>query len=124
MILPTRVFIIIVSVAFIIYIIALVSRRRLLLKYSLLWLTLSLVLCLCAIFPTPIFMLARFLGFETASNFIFVLAIFFLLAILLSLSIIASKQTERINTLMQELALMKKKEEDEHENSGNKDTGE
>jgi len=111
MILPARILIIIVAIVFIAYIILLVSKRRLLLKYSLLWLTLSVVLCLCAAFPTPVYVLAQFLGFEVASNFIFVIAIFFLLAISLSLSIIASKQTERSKTLIQELAILKQQVE-------------
>jgi len=107
MILPTRILIVIITIAFIAYIFVLVSRKRLLLKYSLLWLTLSVVLCLCTAFPAPVYALAQFLGFEVASNFIFVIAIFFLLAISLSLSIIASKQTERSKTLIQELAILK-----------------
>lgn len=80
------------------------------LKYSLLWVALSAVVCLCAIFPEPVYTVAGILGFETPSNFIFVIAIFFLLAISLSLSIIASKQTDYIKTLMQEISLLKKQE--------------
>ena len=110
MILQTRVFIILVTLGFIVYIITLVSRKRLMLKYSLLWLALSAVVCLGAVFPGPVFSLATFLGFEVASNFIFVIAIFFLIAISLSLSIIASKQTRYIDALMQELALLKQKD--------------
>ena len=107
MVLSTRILIVIIAIVFIIFIVVLVSRKRLLLKYSLLWLTLSVVLCLCAIFPTPVYAIAQYLGFEVAANFIFVIAIFFLLAISLSSSIIASKQTERSKIIIQELALLK-----------------
>ena len=82
-----------------------VAKGRLLLKYSLLWLGLALVACLCAIFPAPLFGLAYLLGFNVASNFVFFLALFFMV-IALSLSIIVSKQQQRTKTLVQELALL------------------
>jgi len=111
MVLSTRILIAVISIVFILYIGFLISRKRLLLKYSLLWLILSVALFLSAVFPAPVYALAQFLGFEVAANFIFVIAIFFLLAISLSLSIIASKQAERSKTLMQELALLRHKVE-------------
>ncbi len=46
--------------------------------------------------PIP-YALSDWLGFDTPSNFIFLVAIFFLLAIALSLSIIVSKQQRRFN---------------------------
>jgi len=104
-----RVIIIVACLALFVYTIALVSSKRLLLKYSLLWLALSLVLALCALFPGPVYLFADFFGFETPSNFLFVVAIFFLLAITLSLSIIASRQNAYIKSLVQDLALLKDK---------------
>lgn len=83
-----------------------VAKGRLLLKYSLLWLGLALIACLCAIFPAPLFGLAYLLGFNVASNFVFFLALFFFMVIALSLSIIVSKQQQRTKTLVQELALL------------------
>ena len=102
-----QVFIVVVCLVFLAFIIYLVQRKRLLLKYSLLWLALSIVAGICALFPEPLFALAQLLGFETASNFIFVIGFFFLLAFCLSLSVIASRQTEYIKTLIQELAILK-----------------
>ena len=98
--------------ALFVYTIILVSSKRLLLKYSLLWLILSLVLALCALFPDPVFFLSGLFGFEMPSNFLFVLAIFFLLAITLSLSVIVSRQSAYIKSLVQDLAILKEKIED------------
>ena len=100
-----QIFIVAACLVFIAYIVYLVTRKKLLLKYSLLWLALSVIAGLCAIFPEPLYRLSDLLGFETASNFIFVVGMFFLLAVCLSLSIIVSRQTEYIKTLIQELAL-------------------
>jgi hypothetical protein len=116
MILATRIFIIAISLLFIVFIVALVSRSRLLLKYSLLWLALSVLVCICAVFPQPLYALSDLLGFQTAANFIYLIGLFFLLAIALSLSVIVSKQTANIKTLIQEIALLK--------NAQKKETGE
>ncbi len=90
------------------YILRLVSRRKILLGYSLLWFLLAIILIICPLFPEPIFQLARLFGIELPSNFIFILAIICLLAICLSLSVIASRQTAYQKTLVQEVALLNK----------------
>ncbi len=100
---------IILCVAFFAYVVHLVARERLLLKYSLLWMTLAVASILVALFPGPLFAVSSALGFETPSNFVFFVALFFLLAICLSLSIIASKQALRIKDLVQQEALIEKR---------------
>lgn len=84
----------------------LVSKKKLLLKYSLLWMMLALIMLFCALFPKPVFALSKALGVELASNFIFIVAIICLLAICLSLSIVVSKQTAYTKTLVQEIAII------------------
>jgi len=83
-----------------------VAKRRLLLRYSLLWLTLALLVLLGAIFPDVIVLLANLLGFDVPSNFLFFAGLFFLLAICLSLSVVISKQSMRIKNLTQSIALL------------------
>ena len=90
------------------YVLRLVSRRKILLGYSLLWFLLAIILIICPLFPEPIFQLAHLFGIELPSNFIFILAVICLLAICLSLSVIASRQTAYQKTLVQEVALLNK----------------
>ena len=90
------------------YIIQLVSSKKLLLSYSLLWMFLAIVITLCALFPAPIYWLANAIGVALPSNFIFIIGIICLLIVCLSLSIIASKQTAYSKTLIQEVALLQK----------------
>ncbi|WP_368286071.1 DUF2304 domain-containing protein [Enorma massiliensis] len=101
-----QVFISVMCVALFIYVVYLVSRERLLLKYSLLWLLLSIVILICAVFPGPLYSLASGLGFTLTSNFVFLLGLFFLMLIGLSLSVIVSKQTTSIKNLTQRLAIV------------------
>ncbi|WP_075279992.1 DUF2304 domain-containing protein [Thermophilibacter provencensis] len=88
------------------YVIRLVSRRRLLLKYSLLWLTLVVGLLLSALFPDCVILLSGLLGFEMAANFIFFIGLFCLMAIALSLTVIVSRQSQKISVLTQRLAIV------------------
>lgn len=88
------------------YVLYLVKRRKLQLRYSLLWLALAFVVLFCSLFPTLLFDVARALGFEAPSNFIFFCAALFLIAISLSLSMIISKQTNAIKNLAQRIALL------------------
>lgn len=87
-------------------VIKLVSREQLLLKYSLLWLFLALTLFCSALFPDILFVLSTKLGFVTPVNFIFFIGLFCLLAISLSLTVIASKQAIKIKNLVQRLAIL------------------
>ena len=93
------------SLAFASVIVRLVKRKQLTMKYSFLWIILLFVILLCAILPIIPYRISDILGFETPANFIFLVAIFFLLAIALSLSIIVSKQQRKITTLIQEVAI-------------------
>ena len=88
-----QIVVIIAAIAFFAYVISLVAKNRMLLKYSLLWMLLTVIAAICAIFPTPIYRLSTLLGFETPSNFIFFMGLLLLMAICLSLSVIVSGQT-------------------------------
>ena len=97
---------IVISIAFLLVIARLVKRKHLSMKYSFLWIGLLAAICVCAVFPIIPYAASDLLGFEAPSNFIFLVAIFFLLAISLSLSIIVSKQQRRIAAIIQEFALL------------------
>ena len=99
---------IILCVAFFAYVVHLVARERLLLKYSLLWMALTVVIVLCALFPQPLYSISSFLGFETPSNFIFFIGLFFLLAISLSLRQPAPKHAHMITNRGEATALIAK----------------
>ena len=104
----TSIVLAILGIIFFLYIIRLVTKKKLLLSYSLLWMLLSFIVVAFALFPAPIFWLTGLFGIELPSNFVFIVAIICLLAISLSLSIIASKQTAYFKTLIQEVAILKK----------------
>ncbi|MBM6817618.1 DUF2304 domain-containing protein [Olsenella uli] len=108
--------------AFMAYVLRLVSKGRLTLKYSLLWLVLSVAMLLICLFSKQVGDFTYLLGFKVFSNFVFVAGLCFLLIITLALSSIVSKQASAIKTLTQRLALAEKQIEELRESSSASDT--
>lgn len=107
-----RIFVAIICVLFFFYTLWQVKKGRLMLKYSLVWLLLAVVLCICALFPVPIELLAEALGFETLSNFVFVIGFFFVLLIALSHARAISQKNAQVTRLTQQIALLEKRLDD------------
>lgn len=109
--LTLRIVVIAICIVFLAVVALQVKRGRLLLRYSLLWMALAVIAMLGALFPRVVFWLSNLAGFETPSNFILFIGLFFLMAVCLSLSVIVSKQSVRIKSLVQEIALMENESE-------------
>ena len=100
---------IVLSLAFLLYTVYQVKRNKLLLRYSLMWILLSALLFIVAIFPQPIFALAKLAGFDVSSNFIFSAAIFFLLLLCLGQARTISQLVIKHTETTQRLALLEKR---------------
>lgn len=107
-----QIFLVVLSLAFCTYIVLMVKRGKLLLRYSLLWLLLGIVILVCSIFPQPVIALSELLGFDVPANFVFIVGLFFLLAICMSLTRIVSKQSRAIRNLVQQIAIYEHDDED------------
>ena len=93
---------------FLVYVLRLVSKGRLLLKYSLLWILLCTVALICDAWPQLVYFISDSIGFVTPSNFIFLCAIVLLLAICLSLSVAVSRHVIAVKNLTQRVAILDK----------------
>ncbi len=100
-----RVLLIVCCLLLFVFVVGNVSRRKLLLRYSLLWLALALIVLILSVFPDLVIGLSEVTGFITPSNFVFALSLFFLLAIAISQTVALSSQSKKIVNLSQELAL-------------------
>lgn len=101
-----RIVLSLISIVFLGFVLLLVTRGKLLLKYSLMWLFLGLAMFFCAVFPGAVSYLAQLTGFITSANFVFLIAIAVLLAIALSLSVVVSRLLISIKNLTQRIALL------------------
>ena len=93
---------------FLVYVLRLVSKGKMLLKYSLLWILMCMAALLCDLFPQLIFYCSTAIGFVNPANFLFLGAIVLLLAISLSLSVAVSRHVLAIKSLTQRIALLEK----------------
>ena len=108
-----RAVLVVFSLLFIAEVFRLVSRGRLRLKYSLLWMALGAALIVCALFPGLVGAVSHTLGFGLSSNFVFFVALVGLLGISMSLAVIVSRQANDIRSLVRQVALLKKRLDDQ-----------
>ncbi len=98
---------IISSLALLVFVLELVRRGKLREKYALLWLAAAGVVCFLSIFRDVLDRSAHLLGVAYAPAFLFMVAIFFGMMILLHFSIVISSLSAKVKTLAQEIAILK-----------------
>lgn len=101
---------IIFSLFIIVFILHLLRKDKLKLKYSLVWLSLFVILLVLLLIPGFLDFSTRMLGFQTSSNMVFSMLIGVLVIISISLTGIVSSQDKKIRLLIQELSILKKDE--------------
>ncbi len=87
----------------------LLTKKRINLKYTLLWLAFGVVMLVFAAFPQLLRICTEFVGVETPMNGLFAMLIFAVLVILMSLTAIVSKLNEKSKRIIQALALLEKR---------------
>lgn len=110
---------IIVSILFstfiIISILFLLRKKKITIKYSIIWILLFSMLLIATIIPGFLVWVTHLLGFKTASNMVFSLIIGVLVIITIALTVIVSKQDKMIRLLVQEISILKKNIGDKNE---------
>ena len=98
------------------------KKKALELKYTLLWLAAGMALLLLVIFPELLPMIVKIMGIESNMNGLFLISIMFVIAILMSITSIVSKQAKKLRMLSQTIAILEKqiREIEELYNSCNK----
>ena len=96
------------SLVIIIFILYLIRKENVNIKYSLVWLILFLLLLICLFVPGLLNYITKILGFQTASNMVLSLLIAVLVIINISNTVINSHQDKKIRLLIQEVSMLKK----------------
>lgn len=97
---------------YLIVIIHLLQKRKLNLKYSLIWLFSGVVMLMVSVFPEIIYKISNIIGVYDATNAVFMIEGIFVLLILLSITSIVSNLNERNRKLVQKYAMLEKKVKD------------
>lgn len=96
-------------VSYFVLIFIFLKRRSLSLKYTLLWILSGIGMALLIAFPSILDFMILIVDIKTPVNGLFAFGLFVILIILMSVTAIVSRQSMRITTLVQELALLEKK---------------
>lgn len=108
-----RIEMLLLAVIMAVIVIRCVTKKKMRVQYSLIWIFISLSLLVVSIFPGIVFFLCDILGMEKPSNLIFLLGIIALLLVALVQTSIISKQSESIKFLTQIVSIDKYKRETE-----------
>ncbi len=101
----TRIIAAVLAIAFMIWILDLIRRDRLLERYSIVWFLLGLAMLAGAAFPVLLELIARAMGVRDATIALFSVVLLILLGLALNFSVIASRQAKQITRLAQQSAI-------------------
>lgn len=95
-----------------IFVVRQIRAKKLILQYTLSWLSLLLVLFIVVLFPQLLDFISQIIGIAIPMNMVFFLGFCFILLIVFELTRAISKMSEQIKELTQKIALLEKTKED------------
>lgn len=102
-----RIVILIFALLTLLFIFYLVHKKKIPIKYSLVWILTSISIALLSIFPQVFIWISNLLGFNLMSNMVIAVFIGLLLLITMVLTVIVSNQNKKITLLIQEISIIK-----------------
>ena len=102
-----RLAVLIIALILAVFVIRILHKRMIPVKYSLLWGIGVIILLFLAIWPNSLIVLANLVGFQTVSNMVIGVLLVILFFITMSLTVIVSAQKRKITLLVQEISLLK-----------------
>ena len=106
-------FAILFSFLIIIFIIRLIAKEKVNIKYAIIWILMFALIIVFTLIPGFLLLLTKVLGFQTASNMILYKIVAVLVIINISNTVINSEQDRKLRLLIQELSILKRGKKDE-----------
>lgn len=103
----STVFFLVIAVLLLGAVVLLLRSRKLREKYAALWILVSAMVVVLALFPDLLQLLASAVGIAVPSNLLFALAILLLLGVSLHLSLEVSRHDDETRTLSEEIAILR-----------------
>ena len=108
-----RIFIIIAMICLIIGIVAMIRKKKLELRYALIWLFVGMAVLILSIFPVLMEGLSYLFGIASPMNMLFFFGFCFSLIIIFVLTVALSRMSTRIKNLAQDIALQDKRHQNQ-----------
>ena len=99
----------IVGISLLVIVTAILRKGRIPMKFALVWFVPSLAIIVLALFPGIFEVFASIFGFKTISNLVVGFLFVVLFLIIIALTVIIAGQTTKINLLIQEISILKKR---------------
>jgi hypothetical protein len=115
---------IVTALCFMFFIFRLIAKGKLREEYSFIWITCTVLLLLFSFWRNGLEVIAGLLGIFYAPSLIFLGAIFAIVIFLVHLSVVNSRQHKQIKELAQEMAILKKKLEEDKKTVKGQEPGE
>lgn len=103
--LSQRLFLILGSVATLLYFVSRIRKGKLKINHSIFWVVFGFALLILACIPGVVFRISAFLGFQSPSNLVYLIVIFLLVIKLFTMTMRISKLSEQVNALTQAVAI-------------------
>lgn len=103
--LSQRIFLILGSVATLLFFISRIRKSKIKISHSIFWILFGFALLFLAVIPSSVFQISDFLGFQSPSNLVYLVVIFLLVLQQFSNTVRISKLNEQVAALTQALAL-------------------
>lgn len=94
-----------IVVSFLSLVLIVIRRGHLSIRYGLLWLGSGIIWLILALFPGLLNIISNFLGILSPINALFLLGIFLIMFVLLGVTIVISRLSEKIRHLTQSIAI-------------------
>ena len=104
-----RILLVVFSLLLLVIVLRLISKKKLPINYSLIWILSSILIFIVGVFPDFFITITSMFGFIATSNFVIGVLLTLLLSITLILTTIVSKQRALIKNLLQEVSMIKSK---------------
>ena len=103
-----QVFIIIVTICFFLYVMNLLTKKKIDFRYALGWFALGVIIVFLTVFPNTLLFLSSKLGITSPVNMLFFFGFCLSLCMIFSLSVSLSHANEKIKKLAQEVAILRR----------------
>lgn len=107
-----RILMIIGAFALMIFMLKRIRQSKLKIEYTVFWILFSGVLLIMGIFPKIFYAISKLIGFQSPINMIYLVIIFVLIVKLFFNTIQISQLENKVDSLAQEIAIDKKREEE------------
>ena len=117
--LTLRIMLIVASFLVLLFVLKKIRRTQLYIDDAIYWIVFSALLFIISVFPEIAIWASALLGIQSPANFVFLFMIFVLMVKLFNLAIDLSIQKQRLNRLVQKLALMNEEKRPDQSDDAN-----